>query len=128
MGVVPACARRPRSKGVDERFAHWDDWLSLFSRSILESGQVQAVPMDEVRIAGVVDDLDLHGAPLVQPQHRTGDAAVVSRGFDRFAWCQLERNWTDADGVINCRFSGQCVAQPRRDARRAGSQQKSPSA
>ena len=84
--------------------------------------------MDQIGIAGVVGDLDVHGASLAQPQHRSRDAIVVSCGLDRLAGRQFERNRTDADRVIDCGFSGLRMAQARRDACGAGPQQKSPSA
>jgi hypothetical protein len=101
---------------------------SLFGGSVLESRQVQAMPMDQIGVAGVVGDLDVHGASFAQPQHRSRDAIVVSGGLDRLAGRQFEGNRTDADGVIDCTFSGLHTAQARRDACGAGPQQKAPSA
>jgi hypothetical protein len=43
------------------------------------------MPVNEVGIAAVIDDVDFYGLSLLEPQRRVGDGAVVSRGLDDLA-------------------------------------------
>ena len=58
------------------------------------------MPVNEVGIAAVIDDVNLYRLALLKPQRRPGDSAVVSRGLDNLARRYLKRNRRDADGLI----------------------------
>ncbi len=62
------------------------------------------MPMDNIRIAGVIDHVDRDPAPLPKPEDRARNLAVVARGPYCFAWCQFERDRGNAQRVV--RFFG----------------------
>jgi hypothetical protein len=100
MAVIPACAAGLRRQAVKQRVARWNDGRPFFRRSILSGGQVKPMPVNEIGIAAVIDDVDCYRLPLLEPQRRAGDGAVVSRGLDNLAWRYLKRNGRDADCLI----------------------------
>ena len=58
------------------------------------------MPVNEVRITRIVDDVDGNRVPLAYTQQRTRDLAVVRRGLYHFAGRNFERKRRDANGVI----------------------------
>ena len=77
-----------------------NDRRSFLSRSVLNSGQVKPVPMDNIRVSGVIDHVDRDRTPLAKPQDRAWNLAVVARGLDRFPWGEFERDRGDAQRVV----------------------------
>jgi hypothetical protein len=60
-----------------------------------------AVPVDELRRVGVVEDVDGDRLALFHTQQRPGNLAVIADGLDGLAWRDLVGDRPDADGVIH---------------------------
>jgi len=59
------------------------------------------MPMNEVGIAGVVDDVDPDWLSFTQPQRSTRHRTVVSGRLDDLIGRDLKRNRRDLDGVVD---------------------------
>jgi hypothetical protein len=59
--------------------------------------------MDEVRVSGIVDDVDRNGFALLQAQRRSRHRFIIGRGLDDLARRDLQGNGRDPDRVISRR-------------------------
>ena len=68
VAVIPARARGLRREAVEERLALRNNGRSLLGRAILFGRNIKTVPMDEIGIAGVVDDIDADRFAVFEPE------------------------------------------------------------
>jgi hypothetical protein len=66
VAVIPACAGRLRREGIQARLSNWNDWRSFLCRTIFDGGQVKPVPMDDIWIARVIDNINVNEATLTK--------------------------------------------------------------
>jgi hypothetical protein len=118
VAMIPARSRRLRGVVVGVGLAGLDDWRSLLGRAILERRQIEAVPMDEVGIARVVDDLDPDWPAFLEAKRRTWNRAVVGGRLDERIRSDLERDRRDADRVIDVLLGGGAGHVPGGESRR----------
>jgi hypothetical protein len=65
---------------------------------------MKTMPVNEVGVTCLIDNLDRDWFIFFQPQHRTRNGAVVARGLDDFAWRKLYADRSDSNGVVEmCR-------------------------
>jgi hypothetical protein len=66
MAVVPARAGGPGRKSVEQRLSRGDNRRALFRCAVYIGGVIEPMPVNEIRIAGVVDDVDRNRFALLQ--------------------------------------------------------------
>jgi len=115
MAVIPARARRLGDVRIDQRFAGIDDRRPFLGRSVLRRRDHQAVPMNQIGVAGTVLHLDLHRTTLLEAQHGTGHGAVVGGRLDDLARRDFERGRSDPDRMVGS--SGHLSLTPDRTRR-----------
>src|ERR1700722_12096870 len=80
------------------------------------------MPVDQIGIAGIVDDLDRDRRAFLEAEQRPRHLIVVARGLDDFARPDFQRDRRDPDGVIGgrCRsLSNTCLSKTRLSKARA---------
>ena len=70
------------------------------------------MPVDDIGVTGIIDDVDVDRGSLTQPQYRAWNGAVVARGLDRFARSEFERDRSDPDGMIDLRCRSLALSVP----------------
>src|ERR1700755_1154803 len=98
--MIPPRARRLWGKGVDVRWPRLNDRRSLFGRAVLHGGQVKAMPMNEIGVTRLVDNVDLDRHAFAQAESRAGHRPVIAGRLDHLIWRDLKSNWGDPDCVI----------------------------
>jgi len=66
MAVVPARPGGPGRKSVEQRLSRGDNRRALFRCAVYIGGVIKPMPVDEIGIAGVVDDVDRNRFALFQ--------------------------------------------------------------
>jgi hypothetical protein len=107
MGVVPAAARRAGSELDAAAAMRRDKRRTLLLSAIHFRRNQHAMPVDEFRGIGVVDDVDSNLFPLAHAQHRSRSRPVVTDCRENMSAVKFHCNGRDMDRVV--RVAGSCT-------------------
>jgi len=101
VSVIPAAAGRTRGELIAPSGVRFDNRRALFFGAIDLGRDEHAMPVDEFRRVGIVEDIDGDGLAFLEAQHRSGSGAVVANGGENVRGVELDRDGGDAKGDVS---------------------------
>ena len=101
MAVIPACSSRLWSEAVASMLVRGDCRSSLFDGTICVHRNHLPMPVDNLFMIGVVENIHRNGRSLLHSQDWAGNLAVIAESVNGFARRDVKRDWRDVEGEIS---------------------------
>ena len=100
VGVIPARSGGAWSEGIAQAASRGNHGRAFFHGAVVKGVDGKAMPVDDVLLRRVVEDVNGYGLAVFEAQQGTWDLAVVGDGLDVDAGRDLERSWLNREGIV----------------------------